>query len=249
MSSVSSSLDNPYVHLKAFGGAFVIIALIFVAAAVAVSLGGVAVSVIGIGQETALGLALMSAFQFIGFGVVGVGYAYLTDQLNRIGLTRPTSRDFVWIIGGLLALIGLFAGINLLFGVLGIETADSAIIDQGQNSPVYFLYLIPVTIFLVGPAEELIFRGLIQTQFRDAYGSIFAVVAASTVFAAVHFSSYSGGDIFALLATLITILALGATLGLLYERTRTLLVPAVVHGLFNTVQFVMAYISVVNGSI
>ncbi|WP_182013134.1 CPBP family glutamic-type intramembrane protease, partial [Haloquadratum walsbyi] len=61
--------------------------------------------------------------------------------------------------------------------------------------------------------------------------------------------SYSGGDIFALLATLITILALGATLGLLYERTRTLLVPAVVHGLFNTVQFVMAYISVVNGSI
>ena len=113
----------------------------------------------------------------------------------------------------------------------------------------YFLYLIPVTIFLVGPAEELIFRGLIQTQFRDAYGSIFAVVAASTVFAAVHFSSYSGGDIFALLATLITILALGATLGLLYERTRTLLVPAVVHGLFNTVQFVMAYISVVNGSI
>jgi CAAX amino terminal protease family. len=249
MSSVSSSLDNPYVHLKAFGGAFVIIALIFVAAAVAVSVGGAAVSVIGIGRDTALGLALMSAFQFIGFGIVGIGYAYLTDQLHRIGLTRPTSRDLVWIIGGLLALIGLFAGINALFGLLGIESADSAIIDQGQDNPVYFLYLIPVTIFLVGPAEELIFRGLIQTQFRDAYGSTFAVVAASTVFAAVHFSSYSGGDISALLATLMTILVLGATLGVLYERTQTLLVPAVVHGLFNTIQFAMAYISIASGSI
>jgi hypothetical protein len=58
------------------------------------------------------------------------------------------------------------------------------------------------------------------------------------VFAAVHVSSYSGEG---LLATLAVVLLLGGALGVLYEKSGNLVVPAVVHGLFNAVQFAAAY--------
>jgi len=58
------------------------------------------------------------------------------------------------------------------------------------------------------------------------------------VFAAVHVTSYSGQG---LLATLATVLVLGGVLGVIYEKSRNLVVPAIVHGLFNTVQFVAVY--------
>ena len=58
------------------------------------------------------------------------------------------------------------------------------------------------------------------------------------MFAAVHVSSYSGEG---LLATLAVVLLLGGVLGVVYEKCGNLVVPAAIHGLFNTVQFVAAY--------
>jgi len=234
----SSSLDDPRTHLRALGGAFVVVALVVLVASIAVSIGGSLLASAGIARESALGLALRSAFQFVGFGVAGVGYLLVTDQTDLVPVRVPTRRDLKWLAGGFGALLALYVGIVAVLNALGIQGGESVIVEQGTGQPVYFLYLVPVTLLLVGPTEELIFRGIVQGLFRRAYGPAVAVAAASAVFAAVHISSYSGEGV---LATLATILVLGGVLGVVYEKSDNLVVPALVHGLFNTVQFVAVY--------
>lgn len=234
----SASLDDPRTHLRALGGAFVVVALVVIVASIAVALGYPLLDAAGIGRESALGLALRSAFQFVGFIVAGVGYLLATDQIDLVPVRAPTRRDLKWLAGGFGALLGLYVGMVVVLEALGIQGGESVIVEQGSGQPVYFLYLIPVTILLVGPAEELVFRGIVQGLFRRAYGPAVAVAAASAVFAAIHISSYSGDGV---LTTLATILVLGGVLGVVYEKSENLVVPAVVHGLFNTVQFAAVY--------
>ncbi|MFB6252497.1 MAG: lysostaphin resistance A-like protein [Halobellus sp.] len=238
MVSQARSLDDPRTHLRALGGTFLVVALVVLLASVFVSLGYPLLDAAGIARESALGLALRSVFQFVGFGVAGVGYLLATSQTDLVTVRTPTRADAKWLVGGFFGLLALYLGVTSLLSVFGIQGAESAIVQQGSDQPIYFLYLVPVTIFLVGPTEELIFRGIVQGLFRDAYGSVVAVGGASAVFAAVHVTSYSGDG---LLATLATVLVLGGVLAIIYEKCRNLVVPAVVHGLFNTVQFVAVY--------
>jgi len=237
-SDAHSSLRDPRTHARAVGGAFVVVVLVIVLASVAVALGTPLLDAAGIARGSALGLALRSAFQFVGFGAAGAGYLLVTDRVDLVPIRWPTRRDLKWFGGGLAGLLGLYVVATAAFGALGVSGAESAIVQQGAEQPVYFLYLVPVTILLVGPTEELIFRGIVQGLFGEAYGTGVAVAAASAVFAAVHVSSYSGEG---LLATLAVVLLLGGVLGVIYEKCGNLVVPAAVHGLFNTVQFVAAY--------
>ncbi|MFC6724265.1 CPBP family intramembrane glutamic endopeptidase, partial [Halobium palmae] len=119
-----------------------------------------------------------------------------------------------------------------------LEPAASTLVQRGRDQPVFFLYLVPMTVLLVGPAEELVFRGAVQGALRRAYGPRVALVGASAVFALIHWSSYVGEG---RVVTLATIFVLGGVLGYLYQRTDNLLVPAVAHGLFNAVQFLYEY--------
>jgi membrane protease YdiL (CAAX protease family) len=235
---VHSSFRDPRAHVRAIGGAFLVVALVVLLALLSVSLGLPLIDAAGIARDSALGLALRSAFQFVGFGVAGVGYLLVTDRTDLVSVRVPTHTDLKWLAGGIAVLLALYVVATVTFDALGIGGADSAIVAQGSDQPIYFLYLIPVTILLVGPTEELIFRGILQGLFREPYGSAGAVAAASVVFAAVHLSSYSGDG---LLATLSVVLLLGGALGVIYEKSDNLVVPAVVHGLFNTVQFLGAY--------
>ena len=237
-SEARPSLRDPRTHIRAVGSAFVVVVLVVLLASVAVALGRPLLDTAGITRGSALRLALRSAFQFIGFGVAGVGYLLVTDRADLVPVRWPTRHDLKWFAGGFAGLLGLYVVATAVFGALGVSGADSAIVEQGADQPIYFIYLVPVTILLVGPTEELIFRGIVQGLFREAYGAPVAVAAASAVFAAVHVSSYSGEG---LLATLAVVLLLGGVLGVVYEKCGNLVVPAAIHGLFNTVQFVAAY--------
>jgi hypothetical protein len=144
------------------------------------------------------------------------------------------------MLGGLAVLFGTLYALSIVVSLLGASTAESSIVSTGRENPVYLLYLVPVTILLVGPTEELIFRGIVQGTIRRAYGPVVGVVGASLVFASIHLPSLLGDGQFATLAIIFT---LGALLGTLYELTDNIVVPIVVHGLFNAVQFVGQYAS------
>lgn len=218
----------------------VLLGAVILAAGVAV---GVAIGLlgrVGIASDGPLGLALVSVAQFTGFGVVAWGFLRIGTVRGVLHRVRPARADLRWIAVGLAVLLGFFGVANWLLGVLSIESAESVLATQGAQQPVYYLYLIPVTIVLVGPVEELVFRGLIQGVLRESIGTTPAIVAASLIFAGVHVGAYSGGG---LGATLVFIAGLGGVLGILYERSRSITAVAVVHGLFNAVQFAGLYLT------
>lgn len=76
-------------------------------------------------------------------------------------------------------------------------------------------------------AEEVFFRGLLQSMFRRYFRSPWAaVVLSSVVFAMVHVPNWHHMP---------ALLALGVVLGYNYERTGRLYAPILIHLLFNSV--------------
>lgn len=209
------------------------------------SIGSPIISSAGIKPESALSWTLGDALQFVGFGIAGIGYILVTDRADLVSIRWPTYADFKWLVVGLVGLLGSYAIVTTIFGLLGVSGAESVIVERGKNQPIYFLYLIPVTILLVGPTEELIFRGLIQGVLDEAYGPKIAILIASVIFTVPHYPSYIGKDLITILPTLSVVLILGGILGVLYEKSQNLVVPSVIHGLFNTFQFAAAYASIV----
>jgi hypothetical protein len=237
----SRSLEDPRTHIYAIGSAIVVFLLALLSATITVSIGSSFVSFVGIQEGSALAWASGDALQFVGFGIAGIGYILVSRRTNLVSIRLPTRADARWFVIGLIGLVGSYAVVTAVFGLLGISGAESIIINRGERQPVYLLYLIPVTILLVGPTEELIFRGLIQGLLDKTYGPKIAIPVASVIFMLPHIFSYVGEDLTTVVPTLSVVFLLGGVLGVLYEKSGNLVVPAVVHGLFNAVQFAGKY--------
>lgn len=198
----------------------------------------------------------LTTLGFIGFGLAGVGYLVLRNEWDLLYLPRPTRRDLAWILGGivLISMVYLAASIvltlvvNLLETLFGmtVEAGQHGVIASGRENPTLLLLLIPVTLLVVGPAEELIFRGIVQGLFRESLGVVPGVVIASSLFGLGHYFATTSGNPWTFIFLAGT---LGVVLGALYEYTETLLVPAVVHGLWNTLQFAGLYYVTTNPSV
>jgi hypothetical protein len=213
----------------------------FVVGIVIAILGGFFVLGTGLapGQEHPLFFLTTSILQFVGFGIVVLVYLETRSQWDLVNLSWPGLRDVVWIVLGFVALLVSVYVIGVVISMLGQQTAENAVVTQGKQNPILFLYMIPVTIFFVAPAEEFLFRGVVQGLFRRSYGSIVAVLAASGMFGVVHWIALSGGGKLTYIAVAAV---LGLALGAIYERTRNLLVPIAVHGLWNAFLFSMQWI-------
>ncbi|MDS0294048.1 CPBP family intramembrane glutamic endopeptidase [Halogeometricum luteum] len=234
----SSSRSDLRTALRTFGGVVVVVLLVLVCATIFVSFGTALLRAVGVDPSGALGTALVSASQFVGFGVAAVGYLTVTEQWDLIYRRLPTGRDLKWAAVGFGVLFGLYLLISFGLTQLGVDTGDSAVAATAEGQPILFLYYIPVTLLLVAPMEELVFRGAVQGLFRREYGVPFAIAASSAVFASIHFTSFTGEGA---LVSLVVVLVLGGVLGLIYEKSESLLVPVAAHGLYNTVQFVASY--------
>ena len=166
----------------------------------------------------------------------------LTDRdLSFIDLRRPTLRDLAWIVGGLVVLFGVLYGISTLMTLIGVESADHATTQSAERDPTMLLVLIPLAILIIGPFEELLYRNVIQKALYERFSRAGAVVVASVIFAAVHVLAYNTAGLGELIASLGTIFGLSIVLGVIYERTENLVMPALVHGIYNAVVFTNLY--------
>ncbi|TQQ81250.1 CPBP family intramembrane metalloprotease [Halonotius terrestris] len=178
---------------------------------------------------------LRTAIQFVGLIVVVIWY----DRFVREGLLRavvPDRRAAALIGGGIVTLVAANYGISGLFSRLGFDSGTNAAVAAGAGDPTYFLVMVLISILLVGPAEELLFRGAVQGRLRDSWGAWPSILAATVLFGAVHAPAVSGGRA-AVLSAVVIATILGVLLGYLYERTDNIVVPAVVHGVNNAVIF------------
>lgn len=183
--------------------------------------------------------AAVTVAQFLGMGVIGAAYLWWRSETTFFQVGVPDLRDAATVVVGFVTIFVASVGLSLIIQQLGVQAADNQVVQQGQQNPTIFLYMIPVTILLVAPAEELIFRGIVQGLFRRAYGVVPAVVLASALFGVAHWLALTGGGSRLTYVAIAGIL--GVVLGVSYEFTENLTVPVVIHGLWNAYLFGSQY--------
>ncbi len=193
------------------------------------------------GYPARLGLLSTLTVQGVGFLGFGLVYLHYSEQFDLLQVDFPDLPDVGYLVGGIVAVLLGWGGVGFVFTqLLGIEPAESSIIEQGIQNPTLLLILVPLSILIVGPGEELLYRGIVQGSLRRVLGPVGAISIASAVFASIHVFGLIGAPL-ETLATLLTVFTLALVLGATYELSGNLFVPALVHGLFNASQFLLAY--------
>lgn len=145
--------------------------------------------------------------------------------------TRPPISVLLWGAGSAALLYGIFALGNLAarrlfpFGAAEIE----AVYHQGGQTPrwiVAFLLLL-----IVGPGEELFWRGYVQRRLRLAIGPATGLVLAVLAYTGVHLAT---GNLTLVLAAFVC----GAFWSLLYQCLGSIRINIVSHALWAAAIFV-----------
>ena len=189
---------------------------------------------------------------FVGFGCSALVLAKLTGNsiAQYFAPRRPV--PFQWLLlAGLLVLVsvpfmsGLIewnASAHFPAFLKNLEKAARAMEDRAQELTKYLTQFTTTTRFLIGllviavvPAisEELVFRGVIQRNLVQWFGSRhLGIWAAATIFSAIHFQFFG----------FVPRLVLGVLLGYLYEWSGNILVPMAAHFTQNAFQLVLLYL-------
>ena len=231
--------------------ALAVVAAAFILAAV---LGQVGISLLGVESLDAVRsdpgvYAALNALTFVGFLLAAAGFVYLRADRDLVYVRAPTLSDFGWglagVVGLLVAAVAMGAVVEALTVVVerlfdvSVTAGQNAIITRGQDNPTLFLYMVPVALIFVGPAEELVFRGVVQGLLRRSLGVVPGLLLASLLFGVGHYFAISAGSAW---TYLLVASALGVVLGALYEYTENIVVPALTHGVWNAGLFLLNYL-------
>lgn len=210
-------------------------------------------------------VASLVLIQGVAFGGVALGYVTLRDRVRDLvrgpverafgvrlgedrhdvgwlGVRLPGLRDAAAVGLGYVGALGLGVGGAVLVSAVGLEAGSNQAADLAAQDPSVLLLLVPASFLLIGPGEELLFRGIVQGRLRGAFGAPAAVALASVVFAAVHYVALSGSPS-ARLVTIGVLVGPALVFGTAYELTENLVVPSVIHGAYNATLFTLLYLA------
>lgn len=194
------------------------------------------------------GQLLVTVGTYAGLSAVGVLYLVRYDvPVSSLRYRRPGWLDLGVVVVAIAVLLGLALALPALIERVGLPIAEHSVADMIEENPTIALVFLPVSILVIGPAEELLYRGVIQTRLQTVFDTHSAVAVASVVFAVVHFLAYL--DPSNVPGTIVTIflllLPLGAILGAIYEYTDNLVVPTLAHGFYNAITYAAVYVETV----
>lgn len=200
-----------------------------------------------IAAETSLvSTPLSSLAAGTGLVLVAAGYMYWHELgASYIDLDWLDTRELLYCLGGFVGLLIVLIASAQLLDVLGVPSSPSAVVDVGvEGDPTVFLILIPLSFLFVGPAEELLFRNVIQKSLYRSFSTPGAIVVSSLLFAGFYLPAYVVAPVPAMLGGLSLVFLLSLLLGFTYARTDNLLVPASIHGAFNAFQYAVLYVAI-----
>lgn len=244
-------------RIRAFGVAVAVGILGLIVAGVLVLAAVLALRLVGF-ELGALSLIVISLVVGTGIGFGGVALGYLRFRgvgLNYIGIGIPSLRSIIAVVGGLiLAFVGVIIGTQIVMAVdmvlmrTEVQPAENSIAQIARGNPDVLLVLIPASFLLIGPGEELLFRGVVQGRIREAFNPTAGVVLASAIFAAIHFIALTGGAI-GRVATIAILFFPSLVFGAAYELTDNLVVSVLIHATYNAILFAGLYIVLTRGMI
>lgn len=202
---------------------------------------GATTSALGV-RETAVVRVFQSNFIQVGFAAFAVLYLLRRDDRTRYLRVRwPTREDLAWIVllPAAFALQPLVLQPVLTVAGLphphpGAGTGQIALESRPLLWPVAFVGLF----LFAAPAEELVYRGILQGRLRPVFDTVGVVLLGGLSFGLMHClvglvtpSVGLGGSLYWGLDALVP----GLLWGYAYERTENLLVTAVTHAMTWTV--------------
>lgn len=113
------------------------------------------------------------------------------------------------------------------------------VLATGQSTVSRLLGNLAADVIQSGFVEEFLFRGVLQTRLRFLAGTGWALVLQALLFGVWHLglgftNTGHAGLVPALASTIVHQSLIGLALGILFERTRNLVVPSVVHVALNS---------------
>ncbi|RCU46825.1 CPBP family intramembrane metalloprotease [Haloplanus salinus] len=205
------------------------------------------VLLVGVGLDPSpLALLVISLVSIQGVAFGGVALLYLRFRgrpVTSVGVRLPSVRELLIVVAGYAtAFIAAITG-AIVIGITGAPAGENQVAEFASTDPSVLLWLIPASFLLIGPGEELLFRGIVQGRLRETFDRVPGVVLASALFAAVHFAALTGGA-GGRLVTIAVLFFPALVFGAVYELTDNLVVPALVHGAYNATLFAFAYLAI-----
>ncbi|MFP8954782.1 CPBP family intramembrane glutamic endopeptidase [Natrialbaceae archaeon A-arb3/5] len=190
--------------------------------------------------------SLFMALNFLGFVLAGAVYLAMTDRgWSYVDLRLPTARGWLYVLGGIVGSIIFYIAASFLIQLLSLPTADNQVMAFIGDDQTMILVMILIVFFFNAPAEEFLFRNVIQKRLYSAFTRLQAVVVTSLIFAAIHFLAYTvyADSLFATAISLTVVFGGSLIFGYLYAKTDNLVVPTAAHAAFNAFQFGLLYLA------
>jgi membrane protease YdiL (CAAX protease family) len=178
-----------------------------------------------------------------------MAYYYVRYTSLAVPVRLPTRRDLAWVVVGVVVPLAIQIGLIVVGSRFGVQPVEGGIDAAAAADPVlvYSLALVSA-LFLIGPVEELLYRGVVQGRLRQSFGPVAAIGLTSVGFAAGHVATlvWGGGDPFTLGfgLSLVAIASGSVVLGVVYERTGSLVPAILAHSLFNGLLLALALATV-----
>ncbi len=158
-------------------------------------------------------------------------------RLVELGIT-PSRLGGNIVIGLVLGAGGWFVAIivaTVLQRLIPFQVPEWFTKMLTATSSLDLLYFLVLTWVLVGPCEELFFRGFVQETFAAWRGPLAGVVAGAILFGLAHFDPL-------LWFRTIPSALLGLIYGIVYAKRKSLVSVSVAHSLNDSIGFVLAYL-------
>ena len=233
---------------------------IAVAAAVGLGILGPVIAVVGSGgvlllDRLAGGFPLIVSLvltlvvgQYVAFGGLALGYLAWrgfdsSGIVSYLGVRRPSLTEVGLVVGGWVVIVITLLVVSTLVQLLGAETASNQSAEVALQNPTVIPLFVVAMFLVVGPSEEILYRGVVQGRLRESLPAAPAIAIASGIFAFIHVMALTGG-VSGRLTTVAILFFPSLVFGAVYEYTGNLVVPALLHGLHNAVIFTLLYVTV-----
>lgn len=186
-------------------------------------------------------LPLMTVIQGAIFTLVTIAYLSIQDTLDTLSVSYPSKQEFTYVFLATCSILVAYVLYTVISSYIGIETADHTISQASEQNPMLPLIMIPVSIFVIGVWEEVVFRGFVHEKLRLAFKPEYIIGIASFIFAIIHVGSYESQGI---VPTILFLFMISSVIGFAYEKTQNLIVPILIHGFYDAVLFTVILLNV-----
>jgi membrane protease YdiL (CAAX protease family) len=156
--------------------------------------------------------------------------------LQKLGLKKP-SLKIILIVSAVAVLLIFLAGILSLFEetFFGPDPMANELLTALLPHNIFqLMLLVGLSLFLVGPAEELAFRGFIQRGLGTSFGEFPSLIIASVMFGLLHGLNS--------IRSVIPVTVVSLILGYIWQKTDgNTTACAWMHGLYDAITMALVY--------